>query len=99
MMTTTTGSTTSLPTLTSVGSLQELVRAAFSREPVDGLTHTFYRYPARFSPEFARAAIKAFTKPGDVILDPFMGGGTSIVEARALGRRAIGMDISALSHF
>jgi hypothetical protein len=98
-MTTTTTSTTRLPTLTSVESLQELVCAAFSREPVDGLTHTFYRYPARFSPEFARAAIRAFTKPGDVILDPFMGGGTSIVEARALGRRAVGMDISALSHF
>jgi hypothetical protein len=77
----------------------ELHKAIHSRESVSGLTHEFYRYPARFSPLFARAAIKAFTQPGDVVLDPFMGGGTTLVEARALGRRAIGTDISSLAVF
>jgi hypothetical protein len=61
--------------------------------------HEFYRYPARFSPAFARAAISAFTDPGDIVLDPFVGGGTSLVEARALGRGAIGSDISQLACF
>ena len=70
-----------------------------STEPVAGLTHNFYRYPARFSPQFARAAIEAFSKPGDVILDPFMGGATTLVEARALGRHAVGSDINSLSVF
>lgn len=70
-----------------------------SRDPVSGLTHDFYRYPARFSPKFARAAIEAFTEPGDVVLDPFMGGGTTVVEARALGRVSVGVDINALSTF
>ncbi len=50
-----------------------------------GLTHGFYRYPARFSPQFARSAIEAFTEPLDTVLDPFMGGGTSAVEALGLG--------------
>ena len=77
----------------------EFLQATHSHQRVLGLTHGFYRYPARFSPLFARAAIKAFTQPGDVILDPFMGGGTTLVEARVLGRHAIGVDISQLAHF
>lgn len=79
--------------------LQEFVESACSLEPVAGLTHTFYRYPARFSPTFVRSAIKTFTKPGDIVMDPFMGGGTTIVEANALGRRSVGFDISGLSLF
>lgn len=75
------------------------VDAVHSRKVVDGLTHTFYRYPARFSPLFAKAAIDAFTQPGDLVLDPFMGGGTTLVEALASGRRAVGIDISELAAF
>src|SRR6267142_4237218 len=75
------------------------VTAIRSTEPVSGYTHTFYRYPARFSPLFARMAIETFTSPGDVVLDPFMGGGTSLVEAQALGRRGVGSDVSSLAVF
>jgi len=67
--------------------------------PVAGLTHNFYRYPARFSPRFVRAAIETFTRPGDLVLDPFLGGGTSLVEALALGRDGVGVDISSLAEF
>ena len=70
-----------------------------SSDPVSGLTHNFYRYPARFSPLFTRAVIETFTQPGDVVYDPFMGGATSIVEASALGRRAVGTDINSLALF
>jgi DNA modification methylase len=68
-------------------------------QPVSGYTHNYYRYPARFSPQFARAAIEAFSKPGDVILDPFMGGATTLVEARTLGRHAVGSDVNSLAVF
>lgn len=54
----------------------QLIQAARSSGSICGLTHNFYRYPARFSPALVRAAIRAFTKPGDLILDPFVGGGT-----------------------
>jgi len=70
-----------------------------SQERVSGLTHNFYRYPARFSPDFVRAIISEFTKPGDVVYDPFMGGGTTLVEASAMGRNALGTDISSLAKF
>jgi hypothetical protein len=76
-----------------------LIAAARDGDPVRGLTHGFYKYPARFSPTFARAAIEAFTKPGQLVLDPHVGGGTSLVEARASGREAVGADISPLAEF
>lgn len=76
-----------------------LIAAARDGEPVRGLTHGFYKYPARFSPTFARAAIETFTEPGQLVLDPHVGGGTSLVEARASGREAVGVDISPLAEF
>lgn len=73
--------------------------AALNLDPINGLTHCFYRYPARFSPVFARACIKAFSRPGDIVLDPYMGGGTAVLEAMVLGRVPIGCDISSLAVF
>jgi len=79
--------------------LGNILKAAQCSEPVSGLTHTFYRYPARFSPAIARAAIVAFTQPGDTVFDPFVGGGTTLVEASILGRKAVGTDINPLATF
>jgi DNA methylase len=73
--------------------------ATNSDKTASGKTHSFYRYPARFSPQFAEAVIGELTLPGDWILDPFSGGGTSIIEALALGRKVVGVDINALAQF
>lgn len=70
-----------------------------SKEIVSGYTHDYYRYPARFSPGFARTTIETFTEHGDLVFDPFMGSGTTLVEARASGRHSIGTDISSLAVF
>lgn len=79
--------------------IDKLLRAVNTSKHVCGFTHQFYRYPARFSPIFAKEIIETFTKPGESILDPFMGAGTSLIEATALGRHAIGIDISSLATF
>jgi hypothetical protein len=79
--------------------MQTLLDAIKYRGVVSGYTHDFYRYPARFSPLFARAAIELFSKPGDTVLDPFMGGSTTLVESLAAGRNAVGLDISELAVF
>lgn len=76
-----------------------LIASARDSAPVKGLTHSFYKYPARFSPQFVRAVIETFTRQGDLVLDPHVGGGTTLVEALALGRDAIGVDISQLAEF
>lgn len=41
------------------------------------------------------ALVEAFTKPGDLVVDPFLGGGTTAVVCKALGRSFIGCDINA----
>jgi DNA methylase len=78
---------------------EQFLEAVRSKNPVSGYTHDFYRYPARFSPIFAREAILCFSSAGDTVVDPFMGGGTSLVEARLHGRNAVGTDLSSLAVF
>jgi hypothetical protein len=77
----------------------EFIESATSQEKVAGSPHDLYKDPARFSPEFARQAINEFSGPGDTIIDCFCGGGTTLVEGVALGRRVIGLDISSLACF
>lgn len=76
-----------------------LAQAAHDASKVGGLTHGFYRYPARFGEAFVREAVNKFTAPGDLVIDPFCGGGTTIVEALSRGRRALGSDVSPLALF
>jgi DNA modification methylase len=40
-----------------------------------------------------QAIIEKFSNPGDVVLDPFLGGGTTGVAAKVLGRRFIGVEV------
>ena len=79
--------------------INKLTSAARDPKPVSGLTHCFYRYPARFSPQFAAAAIECFSKPGDLVMDPFMGGGTTVIEALIRGRKVVGNDLNSLATF
>ena len=76
-----------------------LAEAAADCKPISGWTHNFYRYPARFSPRFAAAAIECFSNPDDIVADPYMGGGTSIVEGVVAGRHVVGNDLNSLATF
>lgn len=80
-----------------VGANRVLREAFRDQTPLTGVHGGLYKYPARFSPLFARAAISELTEPDDVVLDPFVGGGTTAVEALALGRRALVADISPVA--
>jgi SAM-dependent methyltransferase len=50
-------------------------------------------HPAKMLPAIARTAISAYTTPGELILDPMCGIGTTLVEAVHLGRRAVGIEL------
>lgn len=51
-------------------------------------------HPAPFPEELPRRVIKLLSFPGDLVLDPFCGSGTTVIVAHQLGRRAVGFDIS-----
>ncbi|MBT8227323.1 MAG: DNA methylase [Dactylosporangium sp.] len=51
------------------------------------------RHPAKMLPDAAVHAITAYTAPGDLVMDPMCGAGTTLVEAVRSGRDGIGVDI------
>ncbi len=53
------------------------------------------QHPAPFPRELARRCILLSTRPGDLVLDPFGGSGTTAVAARELGRRALLVELNA----
>jgi len=53
------------------------------------------QHPATMPDALAGDLIAGFSEPGDFVLDPLMGSGTSVVMAARLGRRYLGMDVSA----
>lgn len=62
-------------------------------------SHGLHKYPAKFFPELPRWLIQKYTKPGNIILDPFMGSGTSNVEAVLLKRHSVGIDVDPFARF
>ena len=54
-------------------------------------------YRACFKPQLPRFFITRLTRPGELVHDPFMGRGTTPLEAALLGRRAVGSDLNPLS--
>ena len=65
-------------------SLWDIVKSAEER----GLGH-----PAMFPSELCERLIRVYTRMGDVVLDPFMGSGTTLVAAKKLFRKGIGFEI------
>ncbi|MFJ8609963.1 TRM11 family SAM-dependent methyltransferase [Streptomyces sp. NPDC093675] len=61
------------------------------------LTHHIFRYPAKFHPPVVRALLEKYTRPGQVVLDPFVGSGTSLVECAVMGRGSIGIDVDPVA--
>lgn len=51
------------------------------------------RHPGKMLPALARRAIETYSDPGDLILDPMCGIGTTLVEAIHTGRRAVGIEL------
>ena len=61
------------------------------------LTHSYHPYSAKYIPQIPRYLISNLTNRNDLILDNFVGSGTTLVESKILGRHAIGVDINPLA--
>lgn len=60
-------------------------------------THNIHRYSGKFIPQIAARAIALLTRPGDLVVDPYCGSGTTLLESALLRRRAIGIDLNPLA--
>ncbi len=52
------------------------------------------KYRGNFAPQIARNIIEMYSRKGDSILDPMVGAGTTLIEAKLLARNALGLDIN-----
>lgn len=59
--------------------------------------HGFHAYPARAHPVTARRLVDAFAPARGLVLDPFCGSGTILIEAMLAGRDALGTDLNPLA--
>lgn len=75
----------------------DLFNLSLSLDTTD-LTHGLHRFAAKYIPQIPRWAIKEFSQDGGTVMDPFMGSGTTLVEALTFNRKAIGLDIDPLAH-
>lgn len=60
--------------------------------------HAICPYFAMFPEDFVREQVEAHSKPGDWVLDPFCGRGTTVLESLLAGRHAAGSDINPVAY-
>src|SRR5207248_11795962 len=62
-------------------------------------THGLHRFAAKFVPQVPAWALDHFGSRASVVLDPFMGSGTTLVEGILRGGTTIGVDVDPLARF
>lgn len=68
-----------------------------TRKDTSYITHGYHRYPAKFIPQIVSRLADKYTKEGDLIVDPFGGCGTTLVESKIMGRPSVGVDINPVA--
>jgi hypothetical protein len=59
--------------------------------------HSLHPYLGKFIPQLVDVFLRRYFSPGDIVYDPFVGSGTTLVEANVFGCEAIGADISGFN--
>ena len=65
----------------------------FSESPFSAI----HWHPGRFASQLPASLIGLLSSPGDLVLDPFVGSGTTLVESQRLGRQSVGIDLNPIS--
>ena len=68
-----------------------------TRKETAYITHGYHRYPAKFIPQIVSRLVGKYTKEGDMVVDPFGGCGTTLVESKVMGRLSVGVDINPVA--
>jgi len=68
-----------------------------TRKDTAYISHGYHRYPAKFIPQIVSRLAEKYTNEGDLIVDPFGGCGTTLVESKVMGRPSVGVDINPVA--
>ena len=68
-----------------------------TRKDTSYITHGYYTYPAKFIPQVAAKIMQDYSNEGDIIVDPFLGSGTTVVEALVNKRIGVGVDVNEIA--
>lgn len=60
-------------------------------------THGLHAFAAKCPPQLVKYGLRYYSKPGELVVDPMVGSGTTLVEARIMGRHGIGYEIDPLA--
>jgi len=71
----------------------------FRTEDSRSFIHNFCWYPGRFIPIIPAYLVRALSKDGETVLDPYCGSGTTLLECLKLNRQAIGIDLNPVACF
>ncbi|MCS7300604.1 MAG: site-specific DNA-methyltransferase [Fimbriimonadales bacterium] len=71
--------------------------AELTQKHTNYATHGYHRYPAKFIPQLVARLIQEYSSEGGLVVDPFMGSGTTLVEAKLLRRPSVGVDINPVA--
>ncbi len=69
----------------------------FAQDSDSAGIHNLHAFPAKYPPALPRLFVQHLTQPGEVVLDPMVGSGTTVLEAVQRGRQGIGSDIDPLA--
>lgn len=75
----------------------EGINWAFADEQTRYLSHDIHPYPAKFIPQLPHYLIQLLSRPGETVLDPFGGSGTTALEATLLDRNGLSSDANPLA--
>ncbi len=68
-----------------------------TRKETTYVTHGYHRYPAKFIPQLAAKLIEEYADEGDLVVDPFSGCGTTLIESKLAKRPAVGVDVNPVA--
>lgn len=71
--------------------------SSLGRKDTTYATHGYHRYPAKFIPQIISPLISKYSNIGDLVIDPMGGCGTTLVEAKIMGRPSVGVDINPVA--